>query len=149
MHTVVLSGNGGTELDTMLHAKVEPRDVPGVVAEVANRERTLYRGAVRKLDQRGAVDMPADPIFRIASMTKPATSVAVMLLKDQGSVDLDAVVGRYLPEFKGIEVIAELDESDALYATRRDTGFVKCPSPWRRRRQVCLGSMHRMVECGR
>ena len=39
--TPVLSGNGRTELDALLDAKVDRRDIPGVVAEVANRERTL------------------------------------------------------------------------------------------------------------
>ena len=112
-HTSVLSGNGRTELDTLLDAKVDRRDVPGVVAEVANRERTLYRGAFGKLDDRGAVDMPTDAIFRIASMTKPVTSVAVMMLKDQGFFDLDNAVGQYLPEFKGAEVIVEFDESNS------------------------------------
>ena len=118
MHTAVLSNNGRSDLDTLLHAAVERHDIPGVVAEVANREHTLYRGAFGKLDERGAVDMPADAIFRIASMTKPVTSVAVMMLKDQGLLGLDDVVGRYLPELKGIEVIAEFDESDGSYATR-------------------------------
>ena len=92
--TPVLSGNGRTELDALFYAKVDRRDVPGVVAEVANRERTLYRGAFGKLDERGAVDMPTDAIFRIASMTKPVTSVAVMMLKDQGFFDLDDAVGQ-------------------------------------------------------
>ena len=118
MRTTILSDNGRSELDRLLHAAVERCDVPGVVAEVANGERTLYCGAFGKLDERGAVDMPADAIFQIASMTKPVTSVAVMMLKDQGLLDLDSVVGRYLPEFKGTEVIAEFDESDASYSTR-------------------------------
>ena len=118
MHTTILSDYGRSELDRLLHAAVERRDVPGVVAEVANGERTLYRGAFGKLDERGAVDMSADAIFQFASMTKPVTSVAVMMLKDQGLLDLDDVVGRYLPEFKGTEVIAEFDESDASYSTR-------------------------------
>ena len=117
-HTSVLSGNGRTELDTLLDAKVDRRDVPGVVAEVANRERTLYRGAFGKLDDRGAVDMLTDAIFRIASMTKPVTSVAVMMLKAQGFFDLDNAVGQYLPEFKGAEVIVEFDESNSSYTTR-------------------------------
>jgi len=117
-HTSVLSGNGRTELDALLYAKVDRRDVPGVVAEVANRERTLYHGAFGKLDERGAVDMPTDAIFRIASMTKPVTSVAVMMLKDQGFFDLDDAVGQYLPEFKGAEVIVEFDESNSSYTTR-------------------------------
>ena len=116
--TPVLSDNGRTELDALLDAKVDRRDVPGVVAEVANRERTLYRGAFGKLDDRGAVDMPTNAIFRIASMTKPVTSVAVMILKDQGFVDLDDEVGHYLPEFKGAEVLVEFDSSASSYTTR-------------------------------
>ena len=51
-------------------------------------------------------------------MTKPVTSVAVMMLKDQGLVDLDDEVGQYLPEFKGAEVIVEFDESNSSYTTR-------------------------------
>ena len=116
--TPVLSDNGRTELDTLLDAKVDQRDVPGVVVEVANRERTLYRGAFGKLDHQGAVDMPKEAIFPIASMTKPVTSVAVMILKDQRFFDLDDVVGQYLPEFKGAEVIVEFDESNSSYTTR-------------------------------
>ena len=92
-HTLALSGNGRAELDELLAAKVDQRDVPGVVAEVTDREGTLYHGAFGKLDERGSVDLPADAIFRIASMTKPVTSVAVMMLKDQGLVDLDDTVG--------------------------------------------------------
>ena len=117
-HTLALSGNGRAELDELLAAKVDQRDVPGVVAEVTDREGTLYHGAFGKLDERGSVDLPADAIFRIASMTKPVTSVAVMMLKDQGLVDLDDTVGQYLPEFNGAEVIDDFDESDSSYTTR-------------------------------
>ena len=118
MHTAVLSDDGRPALDTLLHAAVERHDVPGVVAEVANRERTLYRGAFGKLDERGAVGMPADAIFQIYSMTKPVTSAAIMMLKEQGLLGLDDMVSRYLPEFKGTEVIVEIDESAASYITR-------------------------------
>ena len=51
IHTMLLSNNGRTELDTLLQASVKQRDVPGVVAEVANREHVLYRGAFGKLDE--------------------------------------------------------------------------------------------------
>ena len=117
-HTAVLSDDGGPALDTLLHAAVERHDVPGVVAEVTNRQRTLYRGAFGKLDERGAVGMPADAIFQIYSMTKLVTSAAIMMLKEQGLLGLDDMVSRYLPELKGIEVIAAFDESDGSYATR-------------------------------
>ena len=62
--------------------------------------------------------MHADAIFRIASMTKPVTSVGVMMLEEQGLLDLDDEIGQYLPEFKGMEVIASVDESAATYTTR-------------------------------
>ena len=117
-NTLALSGNGRTELDELLAAKVNQRDVPGVVVEVADREGTLYHGCFGKLDGRGSMDTPADAIFRIASMTKPVTSVAVMMLKDQGLIDLDKTVTEYLPEFNGAEVIDEFDESDSSYTTR-------------------------------
>jgi len=51
-------------------------------------------------------------------MTKPVTSVAVMMLKEQGLVDLYDEVGQYLPELKGAEVIVEFDSSDSSYTTR-------------------------------
>jgi CubicO group peptidase (beta-lactamase class C family) len=48
--------------------------------------------------------MQANSIFWIASMTKPVTSVAAMILVDDGKLDLDAPVARYLPEFRGVRV---------------------------------------------
>ena len=118
MHTAVLSDQGRIELDKLMQESVARHDVPGVVAAVANRDHTLYLGAFGKLDEHGAVDMPADAIFRIASMTKPVTSVGVMMLKEQGLLDIDDEIGKYLPEFAGMEVIASFDESDSTYTTR-------------------------------
>jgi len=59
-----------------------------VVAAVANRERLLFLGAAGTLDEAGAIPMPTDATFRIASMTKPITSVRIMLLCEQGRLRL-------------------------------------------------------------
>ena len=80
-----------------------------MVVVVANRERTLYGGAFGKLDARGTFDMSTDALFLIKSMTKPVTSVAIMMLKVQGMLDLGDPVGRYLPKLKNAEVIAAFD----------------------------------------
>src|SRR5258708_35725063 len=51
--------------------------------------------------------MKPDAIFRIASMTKPITSIAVMMLAEEGKIDLIAPVAQYLPEFKDVKVGVE------------------------------------------
>ena len=118
MHTTNLSDRGQTELDILLDEAVEQYDVRGVVAEVANRDRTIYRGAFGTRDELRAFDMPADAIFQIKSMTKPITSVAVMILKDQGVIDLDDPVARYLPDIKNAKIISDFDEADGSFTTR-------------------------------
>ena len=115
---MLLSDNARAELDALLHAAVERRDIPGVVAIVANRERVLYRGAVGMRDAHGSSAMSADAIFMIASMTKPVTSVAIMMLREEGRLELADPIGRYLPDLMGREVLVAFNESDASYTTR-------------------------------
>ena len=97
---------------------VERGDVPGVVTLIVDREGVLYEGAAGKQDVARGVAMPVDAIFRIASMTKPVTSVALMMLVEQGKVGMDDPVAKYLPEFDKRPVIAKLDPATGSYATR-------------------------------
>jgi CubicO group peptidase (beta-lactamase class C family) len=69
-------------------------DVPGVVTLIVNREGVLYQGAAGKQDVARGVAMPADAIFRIASMTKPVISVAIMMLVESGKLELDDPVSK-------------------------------------------------------
>src|SRR5437773_645823 len=105
MTTQRLSTHARPKLDSLLQAAVERRDVPGVVAGVANQAGALYRGAFGTLDVAGAIAMPINALFRIQSMTKPVTSVGIMMLRETGRLDLDDPIGHYLPEFRGREVI--------------------------------------------
>jgi hypothetical protein len=76
---------GNAALDAGLRGAVEARDVPGVVALVTNRERVLYQGAFGVADVATGRPLAPDALFRIASMTKPVTSVALMQLVEQGA----------------------------------------------------------------
>src|SRR5262245_36979927 len=76
-------------LTAQLTAAVTRGDTPGVTALVVDREGVLYEGAAGKLDVGKNIPMPVDAIFNIASMTKPVTSVAIMMLLDQGKLKLD------------------------------------------------------------
>ena len=106
------------KLDTFLRARVAAGDVPGVVAMVVDRQSTIYSGAFGKADVAKNRPMTVDSIFRIASMTKPVTSLAVMMLVEQGSLRLDDPISDYLPEFSRVQVLSSWHETDGTYDAR-------------------------------
>ena len=76
-------------ISQQLAAAVDRGDTPGVVALVVNRDTVVYEGAAGKFDLAHDVAMPVNAIFQIASMTKPVTSVAIMMLVEEGKLKLD------------------------------------------------------------
>jgi CubicO group peptidase (beta-lactamase class C family) len=105
-------------LSKQLAASVAKGDTPGVVALVVDRDHVLYEGAAGKLDIGHNVPMPVDGIFNIASMTKPVTSVAIMMLLEQGKLQLDDPVSKYLNGFDNLKVITKFNQADGTYETR-------------------------------
>ena len=77
---------------------------PGAVALVARRGKVVYFEALGQRDPRSGAPMTRDAIFRLYSMTKPFTSVAMMILLEDGKVLLNDPVSRYLPAFKNLQV---------------------------------------------
>ena len=110
-----LSASTKTTLSRQLNTAVEHGDTPGVVAMVVNRDGVLYEGAAGKRDVGNNVPMSTDTIFNIASMTKPVTSVAIMMLLEQGKLGLDDPVSKYLPGFDKLQVITKFNEADGTY----------------------------------
>ncbi len=113
-----LSTRGSAAIDRMFQAAIDAGEVPGVVAAVTNKDRIVYLKAFGKRDVARGAPMAEDTIFRIASMTKPITSVGVMMLREQGKLRLDDAAGRYVPSLEARDVIAAFDEKDATYTTR-------------------------------
>jgi methyl acetate hydrolase len=105
-------------IDASLLGAVEHKDVPGVVALVTNRERVLYQGAFGVADVSTGRPLAADALFRIASMTKPVTSVALMQLVEQGKIGLDDPAEKYLPELKNPMVVESFDATTGDYKLR-------------------------------
>ena len=114
-----LSAKAVSEIDALLQEAVRQGTVPGVVAIVTNKDRVLYHGAFGLMDTGKRKPMQKDSIFRIASMTKPVTSVAIMMLKEQGKLGLDDPVSKYLPAFQNREVISSFNPADATYKTKK------------------------------
>ena len=105
-------------LSKQLASSVESGDTPGVVALVVDRSGVLYEGSAGKLDVGRNIPMPVDAIFNIASMTKPVTSVAIMMLLEEGKLRLDDPVSKYLTGFDNLQVITKFNEQDGTYETR-------------------------------
>jgi len=89
---------------------VDKKAIPGAVVVVARNGKVVYLQALGFQDRDKNIPMKPDAIFRIASMTKPIASVAVMLLAEEGKIDLLAPVYQYLPEFKDVKVGVEKND---------------------------------------
>jgi CubicO group peptidase (beta-lactamase class C family) len=77
---------------------VEKHEIPGAVTALATRDRVIHLEAVGTRNLAGKAPMRTDSIFWIASMTKPTTAVAVLMLQEQGKLSIDDPVGKYIPE---------------------------------------------------
>src|SRR5690349_7645753 len=80
-------------------SEVDHGSIPGAVVLVARNGKIVYRQAIGYRDRENKLPMTPDAVFRIFSMTKPVASVAVMMLAEEGKIDLMAPVAQYLPEF--------------------------------------------------
>jgi CubicO group peptidase (beta-lactamase class C family) len=88
-------------------SEVDQGTIPGAVLVVGRNGKMVYRQAVGYQDREKKSPMRVDSVFRVFSMTKPVTTVAVMMLAEQGKIDVMAPVAQYLPEFKDVKVGVE------------------------------------------
>ncbi|MGY6635453.1 MAG: serine hydrolase domain-containing protein [Alkalilacustris sp.] len=96
-------------------AEVDRGALPGAVIMVARGGELVYSTALGSLDPAAGTAMPEDAIFRIYSMTKPVTSVAALMLMEEGKLHLTDPVSRFLPAFAETQVVTE----DGTEAPRR------------------------------
>jgi methyl acetate hydrolase len=100
-----------TSIEIVLRQATTDRSVPGLVAAVGSSAG--FRGVwnAGTADAAGSMPIRADAIFRVASMTKLVTAVAVMTLVDSGRLDLDAEVTSFLPEYGELVVVEGFDSA--------------------------------------
>src|SRR5499427_6071835 len=92
--------------------QIELKSFPGAVALVARKGRVAYFEAVGQLDPKTGSPMSRDAIFRLYSMTKPFTSVAAMMLVEEGRLRLTDPVGTYLPKLLKLDVAIPSTDSN-------------------------------------
>ena len=88
------------ELSAAFQTKVDTGEFPGVVILVARDNKIAWFDAIGYRDREAKSPMTKDALFRIASMTKPLTSLSIMMLAEEGKLKITDPVSRYLPEFK-------------------------------------------------
>ena len=99
-------------LTQTLRQDVGEGGLPGAVVLIAREGKIAYFEQVGALDPQAKTQMNKDAIFRIYSMTKPVTSVAVMMLVEEGRLWLGDPIAKYLPEFKDMKVGVEKPGAD-------------------------------------
>ena len=104
-------------IDERLNEWVNKGWMQGSTAMIIRNGKVVYHKAVGYSDLEEKVPMKKDDIFRIASQTKAITSVAIMILFEEGKLLLDDPVSKYLPAFKNQQVLASFDEKDTTYTT--------------------------------
>ena len=97
------------KIDEVLQAAVDSGAVPGVVALAANSGGAIYEGSAGLRSVSASDPITPDTMLRIASMTKMVTATAALQLSEQGSLDLDAPVEAYRPEFASLQVLEGFD----------------------------------------
>jgi CubicO group peptidase (beta-lactamase class C family) len=100
-----------------LQADIDKGVVPGAVALIARRGKIAFLEALGYRDRETGAAIATDTIFRIASMTKPFTSVATMMLAEEGKLLLADPVSRYIPEFANLKVAVDSDGEAKTLAT--------------------------------
>ena len=101
-------------LAEVVQGYVDDEAIAGAVTLIARKGGQAHVRAYGMADRDAGTEMTPEAIFRIASMTKPVTSVAVMMLYEEGRFKLNDPVGLYLPELASLEVLTPGDNGDAV-----------------------------------
>ena len=104
-------------LEAVVQRYVDEQAIAGAVTLVARRGRQAHLQAYGMADRNDGTPMTADTIFRIASMTKPVTSVAVLMLYEEGHFKLNDPVGQFLPELASLDVLTATADGTAFTRT--------------------------------
>jgi CubicO group peptidase (beta-lactamase class C family) len=110
--SVGLSTEGLEKVTQRLQQHIDDGDISGVVAAVIRDGKIVYSKALGQRDIEKLLPMTDDTLFRIYSMTREITSVAVLQLYEQGKFKLDDPIQMYLPEFENQRVLLDSDSTD-------------------------------------
>ena len=118
------SSQGVARIDAYVQSQVDTNKIPGAILLIRRNGQTAYFKSFGVRDPATRSPMMPDTIFRIYSMSKPITTVAAMMLVEEGKLNLDDPLSKYIPAFAGVKVGVEAKGEDGkphldLVAARR------------------------------
>ncbi|AFL84848.1 penicillin-binding protein, beta-lactamase class C [Belliella baltica DSM 15883] len=105
-------------INLLLEKAVDNQWIAGAVALVAIDGEIVYENAFGFRNIALNEAMKTDDIFRMASMTKPITSIAILKLYEEGKLDFKDPVSKYIPEFSNPQILVALNPTDSSYTTK-------------------------------
>jgi CubicO group peptidase (beta-lactamase class C family) len=111
--SVGLSSERLERISTAVQQSIDDKRIAGAVTLVSRRGRVVWFKAQGMADREAGKPMRPDSMFRICSMSKPITSLAAMMLYEEGRFLLDDPVSKYLPEFKNAKVLVKPASGEA------------------------------------
>ena len=106
------------KIEKMVMDFVDAKKYPGAVTLIAKNGKIIYESEVGWSDSLRTEPYRKDHLFRMASMTKPIVSVAAMQLIEQGKLNLDDPVGKYISSFDETEVLTNFNPADSTYTSK-------------------------------
>jgi CubicO group peptidase (beta-lactamase class C family) len=119
-----LSSERLARIDKVVEEHIANRWIPGAVVLIVRNGKIAYHKAYGFSDAENKTVLKKDDIFRIASQTKAITSLAVMMLWEEGKFTLDEPVSNYIPEFKNPTVLRSFNPADSSYTAEPAKGEV-------------------------
>jgi len=101
---VGLSSERLQRISQMIARRIAAGEIAGAVTIVARKGKVAFESSQGVMDLDSKQPMTSASMFRIASMTKPAVGVAIMMMVEEGKLHLNDPVSRYIPEFRGMKV---------------------------------------------
>ena len=103
--TVGFSSNGLERISELAKKLIDKHDIPGAVTLVMRRGKVVHYDVQGYMDIESKKPMEKDSLFRMYSMTKPVTAVAIMMLYEEGKLMLDDPISKFIPAFANQTVI--------------------------------------------
>lgn len=121
--SVGLSSERLERISTVVQRDIDDKRIAGAVTLVVRHGKVAFFKAQGMADREAGKAMPPDAMFRVCSMSKPITTVAAMMLYEEGRFLLDDPVSKYLPEFKNMKVLVKPAQGEpyTIPATREIT----------------------------
>ena len=115
--SVGISSERLNRIDKYFNKSISENIIPGAVTLIIKDGKIVYNKAFGNENVLEEVKFQNDNIFRIASMTKAITSLAVMMLWEEGNFSLDDPIEKFIPEFKNHRILKKFNKKDSTYTS--------------------------------